>query len=111
MNEDDFSKLCLTPCEGVFADISKEPVEHFYGQSMKTILEAYESYKNFFNASPTYPVGISGFPFSIQPLIHVSIILDYQFKTNLKAVRIYFDTPTFDRILRVNLSFPKITMQ
>ena len=62
VNPEKFTNFCLTPCEGVFADISKEPIEHFHGQSMSTILEAYESYKNFFKASPTYPVGISGTP-------------------------------------------------
>ena len=27
--------------------------------------------------------------------------LDYNFKTSLECVKIYFDTPTFDRIIRV----------
>ena len=96
------SGKCLTPCEGIFADIWKEPVTQCDSKIMTEAIKAYENYKNFYTDSLQYPVGISGYKVDFF-VKHSFLFTDYKFKTSLKCIRIFFDTPTFDRIIRVYL--------
>ena len=43
--------MCLIPCEGIYADIWKEPGEIVdeFTPGMKKIMEAYNNYKNQFS--------------------------------------------------------------
>ena len=96
------SGKCLTPCEGIFADIWKEPVTQCDSKIMTEAIKAYENYKNFYTDSLQYPVGISGYKVDFF-VKHSFLFTDYKFKTSLKCIRIFFDTPTFDRIIRVHI--------
>ena len=38
---------CLVPCEGIFADVKKYPLQQHFAQSYWDLLEEYERYRNF----------------------------------------------------------------
>ena len=38
---------CQVPCEGIFADVKKVPIQQHFGQSYWGLLEEYERYRNF----------------------------------------------------------------
>ena len=70
---------------------------------MKGIIQAYDRYKNRFLSEMQYPIGIIGIIIGhLIRFIYNHFCLDYKFKTKLKYVRIFFDTPTFDTIVKVN---------
>ena len=50
---------CLIPCEGVYADIRKEPgqIVDVFTPGMWLLMEAYEKYKNqFYDDALDYPI-------------------------------------------------------
>ena len=53
---------CLIPCEGIYADVSKENVNDVDHNTpgMKEIFEAYDDYKNQFYKEIDYPAVILG---------------------------------------------------
>ena len=53
---------CIKPCEGIYADITKEEVEFIdeYSTGMKEIFEAYENFKNQFLDVTKFPPAIIG---------------------------------------------------
>ena len=38
---------CLVPCEGIFADVKKVPLQEHFDQNYWDLLEEYERYRNF----------------------------------------------------------------
>ena len=48
----------MIPCEGIYADIRKEPGDFLneYSPGMKKIIEAYDKYKNQFSSDKAYEV-------------------------------------------------------
>ena len=87
---------CIKPCSGlVVTSFSKsaieENIEHLY-----PISSAHENYKKI-TESPSGFKGILLFWF-LKWFYWILIFKDFEWKNNLRFVRIYFDTPTFDRI-------------
>lgn len=59
----------------------------------------YENYKNNLRPPVTFPMtSVAGKEELISNLNLVIFLTDFQYKTKLHFVRIYFDTPTFDII-------------
>ena len=40
-------KDCRVPCEGIFADVKKYPLQEHFAQSYRDLLKEYERYRNF----------------------------------------------------------------
>ena len=72
--------LCAVPCEGMYAYIQNRPPVKVKDEETETFLELYKNYKKFYD--PEVENGI------LEPVI----------EPDLKYVRIFFDTPSFDRI-------------
>ena len=93
---------CLTPCKGQYADVLKddnfEKVENM--MNFKSTLASYESYKRGVSKAVEYPeLMLSRFSFSKHFLY--DFYSEYKEKENkLHWVRIFFNTPTFDRITK-----------
>ena len=53
---------CTIPCEGIYADIWKEPTEIIDENTpeMRDLFIAYENYKNQFLDEPKYPSAMQG---------------------------------------------------
>ena len=53
---------CVRPCEGIYADIRKEPVKIVDKDTpgMKDLFIAYENYKNQYLEEPIYPKALQG---------------------------------------------------
>ena len=95
---------CKVPCQGIFSDVWKEesPEIDENTDGMRDIFKAYEHFRNHFKQEISYPIGILG-NINRQHLICIYRFIDYKYRTKLKHVRIYFDTPTFDIITKVDL--------
>ena len=76
---------CLKPCEGIFADFKKSPVEIVQKAKYQLLMNDYLKYTWF---QDTKDIGKDNF-YEVM-----------QHNTTLKFVRIYFDTTTFDRITK-----------
>ena len=44
-------KKCLTPCEGVYADVTKLEAKNISGDHFESLLRNYNNYKRFFDIS------------------------------------------------------------
>ena len=74
---------CLTSCSGLMVTgFSKLDVDRKMNDYIPDEIEAYKKYKNRFRTKT------------------FSEIQGYEWKNKLRFVRIYFDTPTFDRITK-----------
>ena len=89
---------CLKSCSGfiVSSFAKSEPNKNL--ESLFPIFREYNNYKNV----TTYPSGANSMKHRIIQLKFNIIfnILDYEWKNKLRLLRIYFDTPTFDRITK-----------
>ena len=81
------------PCQGIFADVKKSAPENITAENPEIFLERYKSFKKFFETSE----GMIIIPYKYWRELNVSAPA---VEINLKYVRIYFDTPTFDRITK-----------
>ena len=87
---------CLKPCSGlVLTSFSHSKFDEKLDNLLYEEVIAYNNYKKWFQ----YPDNLKGTKF--QYFTHnVYRALDYQWENKLRFVRIYFDTPTFDRITK-----------
>ena len=76
---------CLKPCEGIYADFKKSPVQIVQKAKYQLLMDEYLKYTWF---QDTKDIGKDNF-YEVM-----------QHNTTLKFVRIYFDTTTFDRITK-----------
>ena len=92
------SSRCIKSCEGLMiTGYSKLEFDHYSQNNIQNTLRAYKDYKKWFK----FPTGIKGI--TLCGILRFSLwwcILDYEWKNNLRYVRIYFDTSTFDRITK-----------
>ena len=87
---------CLKPCSGlIVTSFSKNNFKKKL-EDIQTISKAYNDYKKI----TEYPSGYAGKDISYYDVIIYSYDLDFEWKNNMRFVRIYFDTPTFDRITK-----------
>ena len=86
---------CLMPCEGIFADVKRLPPKNITNENTKLFFENYESYKRFFEISEGKVIIL----FRFRQWFNMWCLAP-PVASNLKYVRIYFDTPTFDRITK-----------
>ena len=82
------------PCQGIFADVKKSAPENITAENPEIFLERYKSFKKFFETSEGM-IQIGSFHWINKTNISAPAV-----EINLKYVRIYFDTPTFDRITK-----------
>ena len=92
-----YSEKCLIPCKGTYADVDKKEdfkkVEEI--EKLRTTLYNYKEYKSgFFNGTE------GNIGKLCTSLINHPILQVYDRRTKLHWVRIYFATPTFDRITK-----------
>ena len=65
--------------------------------SLLETMKAYNNYKKWFK----FPSAIKGkIDLNLWTHLKMLFVIDYQWKNKLRYVRIYFDTPTFDRITK-----------
>ena len=92
------SSMCIKSCEGLMiTGYSKLEFDHYSQNNIQNTLRAYKDYKKWFK----FPTGIKGI--TLCGILRFSLwwcISDYEWKNNLRYVRIYFDTSTFDRITK-----------
>ena len=66
-------------------------------------MEQYNKYKNFFEDEVDFPTEIKGLAKKINQNWKIKFFkIDFKLQTNLSFVRIFFDTPTFDRVTKDN---------
>ena len=90
---------CMKPCSGLIVTSFRKDSLQINWEEKFPVLAAYDNYKII----TQHPTGYNGM---LACLLYVSIfdlkknllLLEYQWKNKLRFVRIYFDTPTFDRI-------------
>ena len=87
---------CMKPCSGLTVNSLYKSEQNRKWEKLFPLYQAYNRYKK---VTP-YPQGYDGKNFCIAHCIDSSITSDYEWKNNLKYVRIFFDTPTFDRITK-----------
>ena len=92
---------CLNPCEGLYADIKKLPAENFETVPYKLLIKSYSKHSRFNESEYRIPSKLnSKYRFYRKSQINFLPFLVNPFRKDLKFVRIYFDTPTFDRVTR-----------
>ena len=62
----------------------------------KTMMKDYAQYKGFME----FPMALKGNNTNVSDTYSINLFKEYNWKNNLRFVRIYFDTPTFDRITK-----------
>ena len=76
----------------------KQDVKSSGELSFLSLMDDYNRYKNFFEDYVDFPTEIKG---KKQEMFKVlKLFLDFQLQTNLSFVRIFLDTPTFDRVTK-----------
>ena len=87
---------CLPPCEGFHVTgYSKSHIIH----DMGSLTNEYSKYKGSF----TFPSGIKGLWMNYISKRWTCVnCLEYEWRNTLRIVRLYFDTPTFDRVTKDN---------
>ena len=96
------SSSCIKSCEGLMVTgYSKQEFDDYSKDYIQKTLTAYKNYKKWFK----FPRGIKGFQSSHFLWILIFDVdffffVDYEWENRLRYVRIYFDTPTFDRITK-----------
>jgi hypothetical protein len=94
----------LIPCKGMYADVVKKmdfkQVDQL--EMFKSNLASYNAYKDGFSSEKTITEDILGKYSECRKNIYfvIFLILGYKRKTKLHLVRIFFATPTFDRITK-----------
>ena len=66
-----------------------------YEQKRLLLIEDYEKYKGYID----FPDDLKG-KYIFIGVFHFYAFSDYEWRSNLRFLRIYFDTPTFDRITK-----------
>ena len=95
MNIKPISDECTIACNGLMiTSYSKSEFDGNLNEYIKKSLTDYEYYKGYFDE---YPLGLKGKITLLTTLLCI-LYLDYQWENKLRYVRIYFDTPTFDKI-------------
>ena len=93
---------CQVPCEGVYADVKKIPFENPILKSNFEIFRLqYNRYRRFFENA-----GGNFCPFHLIFVVFLYLILEAEMPNTLRFVRIFFDTPTFDRITKDRAAKP-----
>ena len=92
---------CLRPCEGLYVDVKKSPVEVVQVAQYKLLMKDYANHTWFHENNILEMEDMQG-NLSLETFKHKAdwIFLELQHESHLKFVRIYFDTPTFDRITK-----------
>ena len=88
---------CLKPCSGlIVTSLSKDVPNKEIDNLLHSIIEDYNKYKIITH----YPAGFA--PYGRfkkhKTYLFILIFLGYKWENTLRFVRIFFDTPTFDRI-------------
>ena len=90
----------MNPCSGFYVTSFDEFKKNDNLDNLTPLYGDYDRYKRI----TTYPLGLKGKNLNIHNLnistFNYFIVSDYEWKNKLRFVRIYFDTPTFDRITK-----------
>ena len=88
----------------MYADVKKSPVEILQAAQYQIFMNEYINYTWFQNDISNQEQEIRGAFLSILDILYIKKLkltpLEMQHNTTLKFVRIYFDTPTFDKITK-----------
>ena len=90
---------CLPPCSGmILTSFSKMESEDNIEQFMPDLVAAYKNYTKW----SKFPSAIKGFVYLSKSfyLINSLLLTEFEWQNKLRFVKIYFDTPTFDRITK-----------
>ena len=94
----DISK-CLHPCSGlVVASFQKEDVAKNLENLFPLVIDGYNKYKIITQVPHGYQSNLWLKLYDLDSWIILTICLGSEWKNKLRFVKIYFDTPTFDRI-------------
>ena len=102
----DFS-ICILPCSGlVLTSFAKQENSKNVEKSLQAEFHLYKIYKKHL----PFPPALSGSIVSKKvtmpdKVVHLNLS-EYEWKNKLRYVRIYFDTPTFDRITKDRAAKP-----
>ena len=88
---------CIKPCSGLIVTSFIKTQEDRKIDNWLTVLEDYKAYKKI-TPFPIDEQGKTSLRLAAPSIIFACI--DYEWKNKLRFVRIYFDTPTFDRITK-----------
>ena len=88
---------CMKPCSGLIVTSFIKTQKDRKIDNWMNVLEDYKAYKKI-TPFPIDEQGKTSLRLAAPSIIFASI--DYEWKNKLRFVRIYFDTPTFDRIVK-----------
>ena len=86
---------CVKPCSGVIVTSFSKSQPDKTLEDVFPIYEAYNSYKKV----TLYPLWSSG-KYMKSRLTFIYLFPEYEWRNNLRFVKIFFHTPTFDRITK-----------
>ena len=100
----------MPQCEGLsITSFDKDITRHYrkLEEKLATLMSQYSRYKNQFEKPVEFPANLKG---KNLPIINLSrnnylktktaTSLEFRYENDVKILRIYFDTPTFDRITK-----------
>ena len=94
---------CLKPCSGL---IVTSVIKSDKNRNLEKLLPYVDEYINYKKITK-YPVGFDGkMIYENLHLLILKIFLAFEWKNKLRFVRIFFDTPTFDRVTRDRAAKP-----
>ena len=94
---------CLKPCSGL---IVTSVIKSDKNRNLEELLPYVDDYVNYKKITK-YPVGFDGkMIFESLYFLILNIFLAFEWKNKLRFVRIFFDTPTFDRVTRDRAAKP-----
>ena len=96
---------CLPLCEGLSITRFDKDITKQYrklDEKLKGLMYQYNRYKNQFEKPLEFPANLKGLSNLIINYWETTFVtaLEFRYENDLHVVRIYFDTPTFDRITK-----------
>ena len=90
-------------CEGLsISNFDKDTIKNYrkLDEKLKNLMNQYSRYKNLFEEPVEFPVNLKGRYEAASSFYNCHPFEEFSDSPGLQVVRIYFDTPTFDRITK-----------
>ena len=90
-------------CEGLsISNFDKDTIKNYrkLDEKLKNLMNQYSRYKNLFEEPVEFPVNLKGRCEAVSSFYNCHHFEEFSDSPGLQVVRIYFDTPTFDRITK-----------
>ena len=92
---------CLKPCQGLYVDVKKDAVNIEQETQYEQMMTEYANY-TWFQEDNTAPLEGELPKMIIKVNLHRALVSELQHKPSLKFIRIFIESPTFDKITMDN---------